>query len=150
MGIFAISILLVGSLTFSGTYLLFRKNKMNPVKRLSFWLTVFVATPISYVACLAIWFAISSSYPHRTFDQADWANKRNDRYEYVDDLVNNNKAIGLTQKEVISMLGKPDEINDSTLTYYIGYCPKYFMNNDPDWLEINFINGKSNNSRVIP
>ena len=151
MGIILISILIVSVLAFLVTLFFFKRFRpsINPYKNPFYWITAIVMIPIIYVGLLSIWFAVSSSYPERSFDKRKWADERNSRYEYVDDLVKNKKLIGLTSLEVKSMLGEPDSENDSTMTFYIGYSPKYFFNSDPDWLELEFNTGQVYNSRIL-
>lgn len=71
-----------------------------------------------------------------------WTESRDSRYLYVEDLVDDEKLIGLTSSELKSMLGEADHEDDSTMIFYIGYSPKYFLNMDPDWLETTLINGR--------
>ena len=144
IGIFAFSLLIAAVLTFVLVFFLLRwlrpgkKHLKNPF----LWVSVVFATPVVYAGLLWIWFLISSSYPERSFDKTAWIENQEKRYEYVDDLINHAKLIGLTKSEIKEMLGKPDNENDSILTYYIGYSPRYFLNNDPDWLEIELDNGE--------
>jgi hypothetical protein len=151
MGLLLLSLIIVPILTFIGVYFLFRffSTGISPLKKVMYWITAIIATPIVYVGLIYIWFSISSSFPERTFDKQGWENNPDQRYEYTDDLVDNKKLIGLTNSEVEEMLGEPDEKNDSTLVFYIGYCPKYFMNMDPDWLELELKDGKIYNSRIL-
>jgi len=152
MGIFLISILLVAVLTFLLTLAVFKRIKRgaNPFKNSIFWITIVIALPIIYAGILFTWYKISSSYPERSFDKYEWIQNKDKRYEYVEDLVNHNKLNGMTKSEVIDLLGKASNENDSMLTYYIGYSPKIFFNLDPDWLEIEIKNEIVETVRVIP
>lgn len=151
IGIFAFSLLIAVVLTFILIYFLFRliRPEKKQVKSSLFWLSVLIATPLLYAGFLWIWFLISSSYPERSFDKTAWIENKEKRYEYVDDLVDHSKLIGLMKSEIKEILGKPDNENDSTLTYYIGYSPRYFLNNDPDWLEIQLDNGETINTIIL-
>jgi len=54
----------------------------------------------------------------------------------------------LTEVEIKHLLGQPDYEKESTITYYIGFSPRHFIGIDPDWLEIEFENGKAKNTRI--
>ena len=151
MGILMLSLLLVATITFILTFSLFKKFNpgSTPLEKPLFWVIAIIATPLLYAACLFSWFTISSSYPDRTFDKAAWENNLDTRYEYVHDLITNQKLIGNTITETKNMLGEPDSESDSTLIYYIGYSPKYFLNSDPDWLEIALKDGKVARLQVL-
>ena len=150
MGILVLSFLVTSVLVFVGLFLLFRKysSRKKPLSNLYYWITAIVATPCLYIGFLLIWLVVSSSYERKEFDKENWAENRDTRYVYVEDLVDGEKLIGLTSSELKSMLGEADHENDSTMTFYIGYSPKHFFNMDPDWLETNLIDGKVNNVYV--
>lgn len=122
-------------------------DKINPsrnsLKNPFLWLTTIVVTPIIYIGLIYTWILLSTYYPERDFDKEAWANNREKRYEYADDLVDNHKLIGLSKKDVIEMLGEPESENDSTIKYYIGYSPRHIISIDPDYLEISFKGGKA-------
>lgn len=147
MGIVFLSFLVTAVLVFAGLFLLFRKysSRINPLSNLYYWVSAIVATPCLYIGFLLVWFLISSSYERKEFDKENWAENRDDRYVYVEDLVDGDKLIGLTSQELKGMLGDADLEDDSTMIFYIGYSPKHFMNMDPDWLETELIAGKVSN-----
>ena len=144
------SLLLASALVFTGLYFLFRKytSNKNPVNNPYYWITAVVATPVVYIGLILIWFLVSSSFEAKNFDKVRWEENREYRYEYVDDLVDNKKLIGLSVIELKHMLGEADYEDDSTLSFYIGYTPKYFLNMDPDWLEINLTEKKATDVRI--
>ena len=150
MGIVVLSLFVTTLLVFTGLFLLFRKYRprKNPLSNLYYWISAIIATPSLYIGFILIWFFVSSSYERKEFDKVNWAENRDSRYEYVDDLVDGEKLIGLTSSELKSMLGEADHEDDSTMTYYIGYCPKHFLNMDPDWLETDLIDGRVCNVNV--
>lgn len=144
MGIVVLSFLVTSVLVFASVFLLFRKfsPRKKPFSNSYYWITAIVATPCLYIGFLLIWFVGSSSYESKEFDKDNWAEKRDSRYEYVEDLLDGEKLIGLTSSELKSMLGEADHEDDSTMIFYIGYSPEHFLNMDPDWLETALIDGK--------
>jgi hypothetical protein len=138
MGILLILLLFTGIFTFVGLFFVFKRfnPSKSPISNPLYWFASIIGGPILLAGVIWVWFLISSHYEEKEFDSAAWVEQEDTRYEYVDDLVNQQKLIGLEKTEVIEKLGEPDGQSDSTLTYYIGYTPKYFMNMDPDWLEI--------------
>lgn len=127
-------------------------KKINPTwSRLSrpfLWLTTFFVTPIIYVGLVFAWISIETYYPERDFDKEKWANTVEKRYEYADDLVDNEKLIGLTKTEIKEMLGKPNYEHKHSMTYYIGFSPRHFFGIDPDYLKINFKEGKAHETSI--
>ncbi len=149
MGALLISLLSTGVLVFSGVFFLFKKHSSKrPFRNPSYWITSLLISPIIYAGIIFIWLLWSSSFTRKEFNKKEWENNRDSRYELVDDLVNNQKLIGLTMNEVKSILGEPDGEFDSTITYYIGYSPQYFLNSDPDWLELETKNQKVSNANI--
>lgn len=115
---------------------------------LYYWITAIVATPVFYIGFLFIWFFASSSYETQEFNKENWTENRDSRYVYVDDLIDSEKLIGLTSSELKSVLGEADYEDDSTMSFYIGYSPKHFLNMYPDWLETDLIDGKVSTAYV--
>lgn len=87
---------------------------------------------------LYAWVSIETYVPERNFNKEAWTENTEKRYEYADDLVDNQKLIGLTKSEITEMLGEPDDEDENTMTYYLGISPKHLFALDPDWLEIKF------------
>ncbi len=150
MGIVGLSFLITAVLVFTGLFFLFRKysSKTKPLSSLNYWVTGVFATPAIYIGILFLWLLASSSYELQEFNKESWTNNRDSRYEYVDDLINSEKLIGLTNRELEDMLGKADYEDDSTMIFYIGYTPRPFFNMDPDWLKTELIDGKVSNASV--
>ncbi len=150
MGIVTLSFFVTAVLVFTGLYFLFRKfmSWKKPMSNIYYWITAIIATPVFYVGFLFIWFFASSSYEAQEFNKDKWAENRDQRYVYVDDLIESEKLIGLTSSEVKRMLGESDYEDDSTMSFYIGYSPEHFLNMDPDWLETDLIDGKVRNTYI--
>lgn len=108
-----------------------------------------VITPLLCVAIPYLALALYLYYPHRDFNKADWTNKQGKRYELVEDLVASQKVVGLTEQEVVALLGAPDMKSkiDATWEYYLGMTPK-LIPIDGDALSLQFSNGKVVRYRV--
>ena len=100
-------------------------------------------TPLLCVAIPYLLLAIYLYYPHRDFNKADWATNMPKRYELVEDLVASHKLVGLTEQQVVELLGTPDMKfkPGATWEYYLGMTPK-LIPIDGDALSLQFSNGK--------
>lgn len=136
--------------TFFLVRLIFKKINptWNRLKNPFLWLTTLFVTPIIYVGLILTWISIETYYPERDFDKTKWADDIEKRYEYADDLVDNEKLIGLSRQEVKEMLGEPEHETENSMTYYIGFSPRNFIGIDPDYLEINFKDNKALKTRI--
>lgn len=127
-------------------------KKINPTwSRLNnplLWLSTAVVTPVVYVGLFFIWFTFATYYPERRFDKEAWSVNIETRYEYADDLVDNDKLIGLDKREIKEMLGEPEYENENSMTYYIGFSPRHLIGIDPDYLEINFRDGNAYSTQI--
>ncbi len=143
MLVIAIVIFLIG-------FLILRKKQptKNHFRNPILWITTIVSTPLIYIGLIFLLITIATHYPQRDFNQEKWIKDIETRYEYADELVDNDKLIGQTKAEIIELLGKPDYETEKTMTYYIGFSPRNFIGIDPDWLEIEFINGKASKVRI--
>lgn len=104
---------------------------------------IFLVIFISIIALLGTW------KWSRTFTVGKWMNNPEDRYKIVSNMLSKHEILGMTEKEIIELLGEeyddapenfkyprgefPDE---STRTYYLGVD---FMDNN--WLIITIENG---------
>ena len=152
MGLVVLSFLLVTLIVSSVVYFIFRKKNINssPIKNPFYWIISFIASPIVFVGIIMIWFFVSTSVEKKEFNKSSWLENPDYRFELVDDLIVNNKLIGLSLKEVKDLLGEADYVHDTVSGYNIGYSNEVFMNLDPDWLEIEFESGKVKNTTVRP
>ncbi|MCP4458434.1 MAG: hypothetical protein GY816_10495 [Cytophagales bacterium] len=144
MGLVSLTFLGTAALVFTGLYFLFRKfgSGASPTSNGFFWLSAIIGMPVIYSGIIFMWFLISSSYERKPFDKESWTTERDSRYVFIDDLVENDKLIGLSSGQIQNTLGEVEYEDDSTMIFYIGYDPKIFMNMDPDWLEIHLIEGE--------
>jgi hypothetical protein len=142
--------LLAFVITFVFTFILYKiiKPGIKQFKNKWFWITVTLGTPLLCIGIITIWMGQNSSFTKRQFDQSQWENNRHMRYEYVDDLIETKKVIGLTREEVKLILGETDNESDSTMTYYLGYSTKKRFKQIPDWLEIRMEHNKAKSLRI--
>ncbi len=138
MGFITLTFLGTALVVFTVLFLLFKKLKPTtpPLKNAAYWISSVFAVPIVYAGVVFLYLTLSSGYDKLEFDQKDWEDDPHTRYEYVEDLIDNNKLNGLTRLELLSLLSEPDSETDSTMVFYIGYWPKELMNMDPDWLVV--------------
>ncbi|WP_460220689.1 hypothetical protein [Psychroserpens sp. MEBiC05023] len=62
------------------------------------------------------------------FNASRWHSEPTLRYKMVDDIIDNELLIGLTQDEVFSLLGQPEFFNETSenqITYYLGKAPSF-------------------------
>ncbi|QNE38309.1 hypothetical protein F1C16_01415 [Hymenobacter sp. NBH84] len=100
-----------------------------------------VATPLLCILGFYLFLVIYFYYPHRDFNQDTWAAKQDKRYEMVDDLQSSHQLIGLTEKQVTTLLGKPDMRFENSWEYYLGMPPK-LIPIDGDALSLEFRDGR--------
>lgn len=104
---------------------------------------IFLVIFISIVALLGAW------KWSRTFTISKWMDNPNDRYKIVSDMLTKNEIVGMTENEIVNLLGNETEPapesfknhrgefpNESNLTYGLGVD---FM--DYEWLVITMENG---------
>lgn len=106
-------------------------------------LIALVAAPVVYVGIMLLIIAAMTSYPHRDFEKAAWDADLEKRYELADDLVDNERLIGLDRDQVVALLGEPSDASPGRINYYLGFSPRSLFAIDPDWLAIEFSEGKA-------
>lgn len=126
------------------------RNKMeNQLKRPKIWnriiLFIFVIMIIAFVSSLSIY-----KYQH-TFTAKKWSAKPEVRRKIVSDLLKKHEIVGMTENEIISLLGEEEAYSntktsfkmsriyfepENTLVYYLGVD---YM--DDMWLIISLDNG---------
>lgn len=119
-------------------------KKFNSSKIIVYSVTAILLILFFTVALLLmIW-----KYNH-TFTVDKWNSKPSERYKIVSDMLSKNKVVGMTENEVINLLGEETEIHpqsfkssmpvdsdEDTLIYELG--AKYI---DYEWLIIKLDNG---------
>lgn len=123
---------------------LFRKKIKNRNKRaVSTWIATIVTAPLCYVIIIAAIVLLPMYYPDRDFDRNKWFNDKDERYEYVEDIIKSKMLIGKTSAEVEKILGI-DHFNEQYggWFYELGTTPSAI---DPDSMEILFKDGRVTN-----
>ncbi|MES2112691.1 MAG: hypothetical protein V4577_28310 [Bacteroidota bacterium] len=121
----------------------FSKSRIRQIAKY-FWVAILtlITSSLLYVGIIVAFFAIEQYYPDRQFDAKGWQQRKDERYEYSEDIIESKMLIGKSKGQVRKLLA--DESNaDSTdsWTYGLGFRPEYF-NIDPDWLEVIFKKGR--------
>ena len=109
--------------------------------RIAFGITIAF---IAIIVCIAVWFVFGDSIQERLnrlkFDSTVWqsgsAFTNSVRIQMVDDLLRKHQFIGVSQEEVTSILGKPDQTNNFgkwNMTYRLG-PERGFISIDDEWL----------------
>ena len=81
-------------------------------------------------------------YPAADFDKQKWQKDIEKRYELTDDLIDSEMLIGKTMQQVQKLLGDDyQESGKDRWSYYLGTKPGLF-GMDPDYLDIDFKNGR--------
>jgi len=104
---------------------------------------IFLLIFICIIAFLGMW------KWSRTFTVSKWMNNPEDRYKIVSNMLSKHEIVGMTEYEIIELLGEEHEkapesfkyprgeyLDENTLTYYLGVD---FMDNN--WLIIPIENG---------
>ncbi len=98
---------------------------------------------------LAFLFAIIVGYLayhyQHTFHSDRWLNEPSERTDMIDNLLQNYEILGLTETEVLSLLGPHDNAQgafnaDNRYVYYLG-PERGLFSIDSEWLLIDFTNG---------
>ena len=102
---------------------------------------------ILFFSLILIGFGLHGKISGEKFESEKWKtadlndeNNMSLRWDMMNSLRNNQNLIGMSKKEIISLLGKPDEnfTNERTFRYYLGYSHTGINTGS---LIINFENG---------
>lgn len=119
-------------------------KKFNSSKAIVYSVTaILLILFLTAAVLLMVW-----KYNH-TFTVDKWNNEPSERYKIVSDMLSKNKIIGMTENEIINLLGEETEVlpqsfktsismdsDENTLIYELG--AKYI---DYEWLIIKLDNG---------
>ncbi|GGF14475.1 hypothetical protein [Hymenobacter cavernae] len=80
-------------------------------------------------------------YPKQKFNQQYWASRPEERYTMEEDLIETKPLIGLTNEQVLQMLGEPSYVDSEATdelvyTYTIGYPPSLKTMDRPQILSV--------------
>ena len=87
---------------------------------------------------------LSYNWKH-TFTSEKWSNEPDKRALFVDDLLENYEIIGMTESDIVSLLGENDNdmgyfLKDDRVVYCLGLEGQLFKI-DNQWLLLDFTNG---------
>lgn len=89
------------------------------------------SSKLLYIACLVFLFALSGCT--KAFNKKEWADfdalGGSDKVLMAEDLIKTNKLLGLTNKQMLELLGPP--ANDTTATWYNLKEDGEFLSPDP-------------------
>ncbi len=127
-------------------------KKEIPKERITIYavLTLFLIVFVAIITVLGVW------KHNRTFTVHRWMENVENRHHIVNNMLSKHKLVGMTEKEIIELLGEETEHapesfkyprgefpDESTLTYYLGVD---FMDNN--WLIISIENGKATSYKI--
>ena len=92
-------------------------------------------------------------YHHKhTFSTSKWLNNPEERTAIVDDLLEKHEFVGMTEADVVTLLGEPNNdygyFNaDNRYVYYMG-LERGLISIDSEWLILDFTDGVVSNSYI--
>lgn len=116
---------------------------IREVQKAKIWnYTIFIILSLLLLAITIGYFTYR--YQH-SFHSDRWLNEPSKRTDMIDDLLQNHEIVGLTETEVLSLLGPHDNAQgvfdaDDRYVYYLG-PERGLFSVDSEWLLIDFING---------
>ena len=117
----------------------FKNDKKRKVASL---IATLIVTPIIYFVIVFLTIMSWCYYPESDFDKQKWSLNKEKRFELSEDIIESKMLIGKTKTEVYQLLGEEgNSIERDRWEYYLGFVPG-IANIDPDYLEIEFKNGR--------
>ena len=115
------------------------KREIRRIKIVNYTIfSIFLILFIAIIVCCLLY-----RYQH-TFSPDKWLNNPTERTDIINDLLQSYELIGLTEAEILSLLGSPN--NDycvfnanNRYVYYLG--PERLFSIDSEWLLVDFIDG---------
>jgi hypothetical protein len=115
---------------------------VDKTRKKATWVATILITPLIYAAIVMLWILSISYYPSYDFDQQKWRDDVEKRYEISEDLIDSGVLIGKSMEEVKQLLGDDyQQTGKDRWSYYLGFRPQLF-GIDPDYLDIDFKNGR--------
>ncbi|UVI28479.1 hypothetical protein [Paenibacillus spongiae] len=72
------------------------------------------------------------------FNEGDWQNEPDMRYGMVNDFINKHEPIGLTEQEVVDLLGEPEQRLEDPVVQYVYYLGRAGMGVDDSLFVLKF------------
>ena len=118
-------------------------DMVREVKRAKIVNYIVLALLLSITLAIIVGFLVYRS--QHTFQQARWLDEPSERTDMIDDLLRTHNLIGLTESEVLSLLGPNSNDQgaftaDNRYVYYLG-PERGLFSIDSEWLLIDFSNG---------
>lgn len=88
-------------------------------------LTLTVLPLLGYVILFSI-ISYEQRVPQLEFDEVRWAKNMNDRHQMINDIIDEERLLGLNKESVSRLLGQPDSYSDKLLVYFAGSHPAGF------------------------
>ena len=112
----------------------------------------YVAFGISVAFVLAIIIASVAYHDKHTFSTSKWLVDPEGRTAIVDDLLEKNELVGMSEDDVLSLLGEPDNYYgyfnaDNRYVYYMG-AERGLFGIDSEWLILDFMDGVVSDSYI--
>ena len=112
----------------------------------------YVAFGISVAFVLAIIIASVAYHDKHTFSTSKWLDDPEGRTAIVDDLLEKNELVGMSEDDVLSLLGEPDNYYgyfnaDNRYVYYMG-AERGLFGIDSEWLILDFMDGVVSDSYI--
>ena len=112
----------------------------------------YVAFGISVAFVLAIIIASVAYHDKHTFSTSKWLDDPEGRTAIVDDLLEKNELVGMSEDDVLSLLGEPDNYYgyfnaDNRYVYYMG-AERGLFGIDSEWMILDFMDGVVSDSYI--
>lgn len=112
----------------------------------------YAAFGISVAFVLAIIIASVAYHDKHTFSTSKWLGNPEERTAIVDDLLEKYELVGMSEENVLSLLGEPDNdygyFNaDNRYVYYMG-AERGLFGIDSEWLILDFMDGVVSDSYI--
>ena len=112
----------------------------------------YVAFGISVAFVLANIIASVAYHDKHTFSTSKWLDDPEGRTAIVDDLLEKNELVGMSEDDVLSLLGEPDNYYgyfnaDNRYVYYMG-AERGLFGIDSEWLILDFMDGVVSDSYI--
>ena len=112
----------------------------------------YVVFGISVAFVLAIIIASVAYHDKHTFSTSKWLDDPEGRTAIVDDLLEKYELVGMSEDDVLSLLGEPDNYYgyfnaDNRYVYYMG-AERGLFGIDSEWLILDFMDGVVSDSYI--